>query len=253
MHPNRLSNRLLDVLPAAGRERLIAASAHIDLPLATELYRRDERSRFLYLLTSGLASVVFVSDGGTSVELSTQGTEGLIGWSNLLGPKASQNDCTMQVSGTGYRVPRGAIQREFDEQPGTRARILEYAQHQHLFANQIAACNRLHRAEARFARWLLGVADRMRNDDIAMTQEFMSTMLGTRRTTVAEVCAHLARDGAIESRRGGVRIVNRAAMELHACECYRILRENFDALYRDAAAPLKDPNHRGSGVSGTRS
>src|SRR5579875_2036817 len=172
--PNRPSNRLLDALPSDCRDRLLAGSVHMDLPLAAELYRRDERPKYLYLLTSGIGSVVFVSESGTSVELATQGREGLIGWLNLLGPYASQGDCTMQVAGAGYRVPLRAMQREFDDSADTRARVLEYAQHQSIFANQVVACNRLHRAEARFARWLLGVADRLGGPEISMTQEFMS-------------------------------------------------------------------------------
>ncbi len=100
----------------------------------------------------------------------------------------------------------------------------------------MVACNRLHRAEARFSRWLLGIEDRLSSPDISMTQEFMSTMLGTRRTTVAEVGAELARAGAIENRRGGLTILNRKILERHACECYPILRAHFDRLYRKPVA-----------------
>lgn len=234
--PTQPSNRLLDALPSACRDRLLAASVHVELPLATPLYRRDEVPRYLYLLTSGIGSVVFTSENGTSVELATQGREGLIGWMNLLGPQTSQGDCSVQVPGSGFRVPLRAMQREFDESVETRALVLEYAQHQSIFANQVVACNRLHRAEARFARWLLGVADRLESADISMTQEFMSTMLGTRRTTVAEVCADLARAGAIANRRGGLRIANRPVLERHACECYGILRSHLEALYQSPEA-----------------
>ena len=244
MQSNPSSNRLLEALPASCRERLIAASTQVDLPLGTEFYLRDERPRFLYLLTSGIASLVFVSEAGNSVELATQGAEGLVGWPYLLGPQTSQGDCTMQVAGAGFRVPLAAVQREFDQVPEARARILEYVQHQAIFANQIIACNRLHRAEARFARWLLIMADRLHGNEISMTQEFMSGLLGTRRTTVAEVCADLARHGALESRRGGVRILDRPALEKHACECYRILHARFKALYTGSAAAAPGPGPR---------
>lgn len=237
MQPKEPSNHLLNALSPSSRERLVAASTHLNLPLGTELFQRDERPRFLYLLTGGIGSVVFISEGGTSVELSTQGAEGLIGWMNLLGTQISQADCTMQVAGAGYRIPTAVMQREFNDSPEVRSRILEYGQHQVIFANQIAACNRLHRAEARFARWLLGLADRMDSNEILMTQEFMSTMLGTRRTTVAEVCGDLGRSGAIESRRGGLRIVDRAALEQRACECYAILRDHLRTLYRPPSTP----------------
>lgn len=246
MEQTRSKNRLLEVLPGASRERLIAAARYVELPLAAELFRRDERPRFVHFLSAGIGSVVFVSQGGTSVELATEGPEGLIGWTYLLGPGLSQGDCTMQVPGAGYRIPLAAVQREFDDSAETRLRILEYAQHQGIFANQIVACNRLHRAEARFARWLLGVSDRIGTNEINMTQEFMSTMLGTRRTTVAEVCADLARNGATESRRGGLRIVNRAALESHACECYGILRAHFDGLYMEPPRVSGQPHTNGA-------
>lgn len=239
-------NRLLEALPLASRERLIGASTRLDLPLGTELFRRDERPRYVYLLTGGIASTVFIAESGTSVELSTQGFEGLTGSVYLLGPSSSQGDCTMQVGGAGFRVPLAAMEREFQESAEARYRILEYAQHQNIFANQVAACNRLHRAEARFARWLLSVADRIEGDYIGMTQEFMATMLGTRRTTVTEVCADLARRGAIESRRGGLRIVNREALNRCACECYLILYGHFEGLYR---APYRPLSSVGNGIS----
>jgi len=190
----------------------------------------------LYFLTSGIASVVFNSERGTSVELSTEGNEGVVGWLHLLGPNPTDGDCTMQVAGSGYRVSADAMQRAFDTVPETRRAILEYAQHQMIVANQVLACNRLHRAEARFSRWLLMVSDRIQNDDLPMTQEFMSIMLGTRRTTVAEVAGDLARAGAVEGRRGGLRIANRKALESRACECYKILQTRYNALFRRGPA-----------------
>lgn len=227
------TNRLLEALPPACRQRILDAATFVDLAVGRKLYTRDERPRFLYLLTAGMASVVFTSKNGTGIELATLGNEGLVGWGFLFGPALDATDCSIQVNGAGYRVPLASVQREFDTAPETRQRILNYARHQSATAFQLSACNRLHRAEARFARWLLMVGDRLGNDDLAMTQEFMAMMLGTRRTTLAEVCAALGRAGALTGRRGGVRIADRAVLEHHACECYGILRERFDALYGD--------------------
>jgi CRP-like cAMP-binding protein len=208
----------------------------MDLPLGKPLYLRDEDPRYLYFLTSGIGSVVFNSVRGTTVELSTQGAEGVLGWANLLGPERTPSDASMQVAGAGYRIPLAAIQHEFDTSAETRHRVLEYVQHQSIVANQVVACNRLHRAEARFVRWMLMVSDRIHSDDLPMTQEFMSVMLGTRRTTVTEVSSELARAGAVEGRRGGLRIINRKVLESRVCECYPILRARYDALYR---APVR--------------
>lgn len=230
------SNRLLAALPEPVVEKLLGAATHVTLPLGADLYQRDELPRFLYFLTSGIGSVVFNSERGTTVELSTLGSEGLIGWDCLLGPAATQGDCTMQIAGEGFRVPIQVMQAQFESSADVRQRILEFGQHQLIVANQVVACNRLHRAEARFARWLLMVSDRIKSNELHMTQEFMSGMLGTRRTTVNEVSAELARSGAVEGRRGALRIIDRDALERHACECYRILRCRLDLLY---ARPLR--------------
>ena len=243
MQESEIRNRLLQALPSVARDRLLAASVQVNLPVGTELFCRAERPRFLFFLTSGIASVVFTAEDGATVELSTKGTEGLIGWAHLLGSLLASYDCTMQVAGTGYRIPLAVVQQEFDLSPAVRQRMLEYAQHQYGVANQVAACNRLHQAKQRFVRWLLMVSDRLGSDDLPMTQEFMSTMLGTRRTTVAEVSAELARAGAVEGRRGGLRIVNRAVLEAQMCECYPILRKRYLDLYRD---PIRDTGPTGS-------
>jgi CRP-like cAMP-binding protein len=235
-------NRLLACLPERCVEGLVRSATRVQLALGDGLYQRDERPRHLYFLTAGIGSVVFNSERGTTVELTTQGNEGLIGWANLLGPGLTQGDCTMQIPGEGYRVSLAVVQHEFDTVPETRQRILEYGQHQVIVANQILACNRLHRAEARFARWLLMVADRIQCDNLPMTQEFMSGMLGTRRTTVAEISSVLARAGAVEGRRGGLRIADRKALERRACECYFILRSRFDALYSHPLRPIDRPS-----------
>lgn len=235
----KIGNRLLDRLPASCTERVLAAATRVELPLGAPVFERDQRPRYLHFLTSGIASVVFNSEQGASVEISTEGNEGLVGWLYLLGPIATQGDCTMQVSGAGYRVPIDVMQREFDGSVESRKLILEYAQYQTIVANQVLACNRLHRADARFARWLLMVSDRIQSDDLPMTQEFMSTMLGTRRTTVAEVAADLARAGAVSGRRGGLRIANRAALEQRACECYAVLSAGYRTLFSSEMATIE--------------
>ncbi len=234
-------NRLLEAIPRSCADRLLAVSTQTELPLGTEIFRRDEQPRFVYLLTAGISSLVFASKAGASIEFSTEGREGLVGWFYLLGPLLNASHCVMQVAGAGYRIPLAAMQREFDSCLETRLRVLEYAQHQTIVVNQIAACNRLHRAEARFVRWLLMVADRLGSNDISMTQEFLSTLLGARRTTVAEVCAELGRAGGIEGRRGGLRIIDRSVLEGRVCECYPILRSRLDALYREPVRPAERP------------
>lgn len=225
------TNRLLAALTPESAQRLIAASQFVELPLAMKLFGGEATPRHVYLLTSGIASVVFTSERGISVELATLGDEGLVGWIFLLGSHGSPMECAMQVKGEGYRLPLAVAQREFSESADFRNAVLEYVQHQSILANQIVACNRLHRAEARFSRWLLMVQDRLHSDTMHMTQEFLSNMLGTRRTTVVEVSAILQKAGAIETRRGLVRILDREKLQSFACECYPRLKVLLQELY----------------------
>lgn len=248
--PNFLNNRLLRALPFACAERLVALATYVDLPAGLPIFQRGEQPRYVYLLTGGIGSVVFISEAGASVELSTEGAEGMIGWSFLLGPMLNASTSNMQVAGAGFRVPLLTMQREFDSCHELRHRVLEFAQHQVVAVNQIAACNRLHRAEARFVRWLLMVSDRLGSTDISITQEFLSSMLGTRRTTVTEVCAELGRAGAIEGRRGGLRILDRGLLETRACECYGILRTRLNALYREPVRRANVPSEQARQTAG---
>ena len=233
-----LRSRFLEALPPSDVERLLSHAAHLDLPLNTPLFNRGEMPRFLYLLTGGMASVIYTSEHGNSIELSMIGDEGPVGWLVLLGPIKAMADCTMQVSGAGYRIPYEAFQRVYDTSPAVCTRIMELTQQKIMSAYQIAACNRLHKAGPRFARWLLTARDRAGSNDLPITQEFLGHMLGTRRTTVAEEAGALQRAGAIEYSRGRVRILNPVMLERQACECHRIIKAHYDALY---SRPLPQP------------
>ena len=232
MPPSESQNRLLAMLPPVHRERLLASATPVSLPIRAQLFGDEEVPRYVYLLTSGLASLVFTSERGMTVELSTLGNAGLVGWIFLLGHQITPMNCHIQVEAEGFRLPLSTAVREFRECVEFRDLVLDYVQHQNILANQIVACNRLHRAEARFARWLLMVSDRLQSDTLKMTQEFLSNMLGTRRTTVVEVSAILQQAGAIEARRGAVRIVDRRKLEGFACECYPRLKKLLEELYR---------------------
>jgi CRP-like cAMP-binding protein len=231
MPATELQNRLLSTLTPGNCERLLRDAQLVELPIRMQLFGSEETPRYVYFLRSGVASLVFTSERGTTVELATLGSEGMVGWMSLLGPQTGPIECMMQVAGEGFRLPLSTALREFHECEEFRRRVLEFAQHQTILSNQIVACNRLHRAEARFARWLLMVQDRVHSDTIHMTQEFLSCMLGTRRTTVVEVAGTLERGAAIASRRGLVRIVDRAKLEGFACECYPVLKSHLDDLY----------------------
>jgi CRP-like cAMP-binding protein len=243
MPPSSTQNRLLSSLAPENSQRLMASSQFVELPIRLTLHGSEQAPRYVYFLTSGIASMVFTSERGTTIELATLGNEGLVGAISLLGRHNGPIDCMMQVGGEGFRLPFAVAQQEFASCEDFRNRVLEFVQHQTILANQLVACNRLHRADARFARWLLMVQDRLHTDTLQMTQEFLSNMLGTRRTTVAEVSAILQRAAAIEARRGLVKISDRPKLISYACECYPVLKELLDSLYANPVSDVSHTNH----------
>lgn len=142
----------------------------------------------------------------------------------------------MQVAGGGLRVAVADLRRLFLDSEEFRSRILEALQLQMLMVDQIAGCNKLHQASERLARWLLTAADRVNSETVCLTQEAISQMLGTRRTTVALVAGTLQRSGMIGYRRGLVKIVDRPALTEAACDCYGITRKLVDGLYSEPFA-----------------
>jgi CRP-like cAMP-binding protein len=151
----------------------------------------------------------------------------------LLGRSNSPIECFMQVAGSGYRMDFDQAREVFRQSEEIRTRILQCVQQQALVTSQVAACNKLHDAEARLARWLLMVSDRTGEESFQLTQEFIAQMLGTRRTTVALVAGTLQRSGFIEYTRGKVTIRSREHLMTAACECYEVTRRLMTGMYAD--------------------
>jgi CRP-like cAMP-binding protein len=215
------------------RDFLLARSTSVDVPLRTMLYEADQKPKYAYFITSGIASVVAaVAEGGTA-EVGVIGNEGMVGSLHLLGDAPVPTQCFIQLKGTALRMAFPTLQEAFSSSEGIRDRVLEFVQQQALSVSQIAGCNRLHGAEERLARWLLMVQDRVDSDILDMTQEFLAVMLGAQRTTVTMVAGTLQAAGLIEYRRGHVKIVDRQNLEDAACGCYQILKRLHVNLYKD--------------------
>lgn len=237
MRPTRTGNYFLDALTPATAQRLLSACRSVDLPLQAPLYRAEDDPQFVWFLTGGIASFTFTSVRGTTIELATVGKEGVVGGFAVLGSQRPTGACGMQLAGSGYRMPLALFQAEFRDCVEVRDRLLQLVLQQMDMAYQIVACNRLHKAQARFARWLLMVRERVESDVLPMTQEFLADMLGTRRTTVVEVAGELQRRGAIEYRRGVIRIRDRRLLEEQTCECYPLLKDRYERLYSTPPRP----------------
>lgn len=224
-------NRLLDSLSESLSEEVIAASRMVDLPIRTRLSNAGEAPPYLYLLTEGVASVVVVMAEGGSSEVGMIGNEGIAGAPALLGPSAMSADTFMQINGAGLRIPTKVMRGIFEASAELRSHILQYVQCHINITSQISACNRLHEAEERLARWLLTASDLTHSDTLGLTQDFLAQMLGSQRTTVALVAGGLQRDGLIKYSRGKVRILNREGLQSAACDCYRVTRDAVSTLY----------------------
>ena len=229
------TNRFIDSLSPSCRERLLASCVEVELPVNRSLYELDEIPPFAYFLTSGFASVVVTLLDGKTAEVGVIGKEGFVGSYHLLGNGKAASHCFVQIAGTALRMPMETLRQLFLESPEIRQRSLEHVQFQITTLSQLTACNALHEAEGRLARWLLMVQDVTGLSTLPLTQEFLGEMLGTRRSTVALVAVALQNAGVIEYSRGKVRILDRARLQQNACECYAVMFEAFGNLYTEHA------------------
>jgi CRP-like cAMP-binding protein len=223
-------NILLDKLSPEVRGRVLSSASFLDLPQRTPLFHAEQPPSYIHFLTAGLTSVVVVMEEGGSAEVGMCGKEGIVGVNALLGPSMMHAECFMQITGEGYRLPLAAARECFEALPEFRRVALHYVQEQVVVASQTVACNRLHDAQSRLARWMLMVSERIENSTLALTQEFLAEMLGTQRSTVVMVAGQLADKGAIAYSRGIVRILDRPLLTKLACECYAITRRALDNL-----------------------
>ena len=229
------TNRLLDVFSPELQRTFSLIARPVDLPQGTALFIPGEMPSALYFLTAGIATTVVTVSDGSMAEISVAGMDGVVGARTLLGPQPPVAQCFMQIQGNAMRLSMADGRRLFAESEEFRTRILEYVQAETYLTGQLAACNKLHQSTERLARWLLTAADRSGTDTLALTQESLAQMLGTRRTTVALVAGQMQREGKLRYRRGLIKIADRDALTAVACDCYAVTKRLLDGLYRPRA------------------
>lgn len=222
-------NRLLDALPAEELERLRPHLETVSLGLKEVLAEPDEPIEHVYFPINGAFSMIATMEDGQGVEVGTIGNEGMLGLAVFLGRETMPLRAISQVPGEAVRM-RSDVLREL--RPGDRLHELLrlYTEAMFVFAAQSSACNRLHSVEQRASRWLLHTQDRVGRDEYPLTQEFLAQMLGVRRASVSEVAGGLQRAGLISYGRGRIRVLDRPGLETRSCECYGIIRAEFDRL-----------------------
>ncbi len=223
-------NRLLAALPVEEQRRLAADLAVVDLGMRDQIYDIDATITEVYFPLTCVLSVVAAVDDDVAVEIATIGLEGMAGLPVFLGAAASPHRCFCQIPGQALRLDAVAL-RQFLADDGALHNLLHRYTHSMMtFVGQNVACNRLHSAEERTARWLAHTHDRVNADSFPITQEFLALMLGVRRATVSVSAGILQRAGLIRYSRGRMTIVDRDGLHSAACQCYGVIRRAFDQL-----------------------
>lgn len=224
-------NRVLASLPEVEMKRLAPHLSPVTLKINQTLHDPGQMVDTVYFLEEGMCSMVVTMENGNTVEVGITGRDGFVGLPAVLGTGHSPNRSFMQIPGHGFSVKAKVLQEQTaDGSNELRLRLQRSVQALLVQTAQTAACNRVHELEERLARWLLMCQDRVQNGHLPITQEFLAMMLGTRRTTVTVAAGMLHKAGLIEYSPGHVTIQNRERLEHAACECYRIIREEYVRL-----------------------
>ena len=205
---------------------------YVDLPQHLVLQEPKQKLDFLYFLNSGMASRVFRTRDGNSVEVGVVGNEGFAPISAVAGLRSSPHQVVMQISGTGFRLSTQVLETAMKEFPALQASLNRYAAVHGLQVAQTAGCNRLHDLEQRLARWLLLTQDRVGSGLLRITHDFLATMLGTDRPSVSLAAGALQKKRIIEYSHGSVKVLNRKKLESSACECYSVIQQVNGAIVK---------------------
>ncbi|MCC5645991.1 Crp/Fnr family transcriptional regulator [Nostoc sp. CHAB 5824] len=223
-------NKLLAALPASDYERLVPHLKLVALPLRKVLYQAGEPIAQVYFPDKAVVSIVTTMENGSTVEAGLVSNEGMVGIPIILGNNITTTTAFVQVSGAGMQMNADVLKAEFNRGGAIQILLLRYVQAAYAELAQGTACNRLHTLEERLARWLLTVSERLELEDFPLTQEFISQMLGVRRSGVTVAASTLSRAGMISYQRGHISILNREHLEATSCECYRVIQNEFARL-----------------------
>ncbi|HEY7985447.1 MAG TPA: Crp/Fnr family transcriptional regulator [Methylophilaceae bacterium] len=236
-----VQNRLLAALPAAEYERLAPHLELIELPLGEVLREGGATQHYVYFPATAIVSLFYVLEDGSSTEIAVIGNIGIVGLWLFLGGETTPSRAVVRAAGYGYRMKGELLKNEFSRGGAVLQLLLRYAQALLTQTSQIAVCNRYHSVEQQLCRWLLLTLDRLPSDDLAITHELIASMLGVRREGVTEAAGNLQRAGLISYSRGHIEVLDRPGLEKAACECYEVVRSEYERLITDI--PLGDPSH----------
>ena len=225
-----VENRLLASLPADEYARLLPRLQQVSFSLGEVVYEFGGHLDYVYFPTTSIVSLLYTMENGTSAEMGLTGNDGVVGIALFMGGGTMPNRAVVQSAGDAIRMKAKILQDEFARGGRFQQLLLRYTQALITQISQTAVCNRLHSVEQQLCRWLLLSHDRVKGDELIMTQELIADMLGVRREGVTVAAGRLHDAGAISYVRGHITILDRQKLEATVCECYQVVKEEFDRL-----------------------
>ena len=223
-------NHLIAALPPADLARWLPKLEWVDLPLGHVLYESGRMLSHVYFPTTAIVSLLYVMDDGASAEIAVVGNEGVVGISLFMGGETTPSRAVVQSAGEGWRLSSRDVREEFESAGPVLHLLLRYTQALITQMAQTAVCNRHHTLDQQLCRWLLLSLDRLPGNELVMTQELIANMLGVRREGVTEGAMRLQRLGLIRYARGHISVLDRPGLESRTCECYGVVRKEYDRL-----------------------
>jgi len=223
-------NHILAALPSEARERLYPQLELVPMPLGDVLYESGTRLRHVYFPTNCIVSLLYVMEDGASAEIAVVGNEGIIGIALFMGGETTPSRALVQSAGHALRLKGQLLKDEFKRSGELQHLLLRYTQALITQMAQTAVCNRHHSVDQQLCRWLLLSLDRLSSEKLTMTQELIANMLGVRREGVTEAAGKLQSAGLIHYSRGQITVLDRPRLEARACECYGVVKKEFDRL-----------------------
>src|SRR6267143_792020 len=227
---NPRRNQLLAALPHAEWLRWLPQLEPVEMPLGRVLYESGNKLTHVYFPSTSIVSLLYVMEDGASAEIAVVGREGVVGISLFMGGESTTSRAVVQSAGLGYRLKANQMMEEFNRAGPVMDLLLRYTQALITQMAQTAVCNRHHSLDQQLCRWLLLSLDRLRSNELVVTQELIANLLGVRREGVTEAAGHLQTAGLIRYRRGRITVLARDRLEQRACECYAVVKNEYDRL-----------------------
>lgn len=228
--PNPKQNRILASLPAKDYERLLPDLELVEMPLGWTMSESGDHVNFLHFPISGIVSLIYSLEDGSSSETALVGNEGMVGISIFMGGESMPTSTEVQSTGQAYRLSRKVMKHEFSLGGQLQHLALLFTQALIAQTSQTSVCNQHHSLDEKMCRWLLMSVDRSHTDELLITQEAIGKLLGVRRESITQIVGQLQNDGLIELARGRITVRNRAKLEKRVCECYSVVKDEYERL-----------------------